>query len=94
MSIQDEHGEIIIYQAEDGQSTLEVHLQDETVWLTQRQMAELFDTSSDNISLHLKNIYSSGELQRTATTEDFSAVQRQFKEKTGSGLTYCLSLDK
>jgi hypothetical protein len=75
MSIQDEHGEIIIYQAEDGQSILEVHLQDETVWLTQRQMAELFDTSSDNISLHLKNIYSSGELQRTATTEDFSAVR-------------------
>lgn len=74
---QDEHGAIIIYQAEDGQSTLEVHLQDETVWLTQRQMAELFDTSSDNISLHLKNIYSSGELQRTATTEDFSAVQKE-----------------
>lgn len=70
-----EHGEVIIY--DEGVQGIYVRLGHETVWLTQRQMAELFDTSSDNISLHLKNIYSSGELQQTATTEDFSAVQKE-----------------
>jgi len=51
-------GEILIYQTELGETRLEVRLQDETVWLTQKLMAELFQTSADNIGLHLKNIYS------------------------------------
>jgi prophage maintenance system killer protein len=71
----DDHGEIIIYETETNR--VEVRLEAETVWLTQRQMAELFDTSSDNISLHLKNIYAGRELEQTATTEDFSAVQKE-----------------
>ena len=70
-----EHGEIIIYETENGR--VEVRLEAETVWLTQRQMAQLFDTTSDNISLHLKNIYGAGELDRSATAEDFSAVQKE-----------------
>ncbi len=51
--------------------------QDETIWLTQKLMAELFGTSSDNISLHLKNIYAEEELQEKATAEDFSVVQKE-----------------
>lgn len=52
-------------------------LHGETIWLTQRQMADLFDTTADNISLHLRNIYTEGELDGAATTEDFSVVQNE-----------------
>ena len=67
--------EVLIYETESGQTQVNVRLDAETVWLTQRQMAELLDTSADNISLHLKNIFVDGELDEAATTEDFSAVQ-------------------
>ncbi|BAN49564.1 RhuM family protein [Metapseudomonas resinovorans] len=67
---------VLIYQRE-GESVTEVRLDGETVWLTQRQMGELFDTSSDNIGLHLKNIYDSGELAESATTEDYSVVRQE-----------------
>ncbi len=70
-----EHGEIVIY--ETDYSKVEVRLDHETVWLTQRQMADLFDTSSDNISLHLKNIYADDELVKKTTTEHYSAVQKE-----------------
>ena len=54
-----------------------VLLRDETIWLSQRSMAELFQSTTDNISLHLKNIYAEGELNEQATTEDFSVVQTE-----------------
>jgi prophage maintenance system killer protein/transcriptional regulator CtsR len=73
--------EIKIYQVEDGQTEIEVKLHDETVWLSQKQMAELFDKDSDTIGLHLKNIYKSGELQEAATTEESSVVQSEGKRK-------------
>ena len=66
----------LIYQTEDGSFQTEVRLQSETIWLTQRQMAELFGTSIDNIGLHLKNIYAEGELSEKATSEDYSVVQK------------------
>ena len=69
--------ELVIYQNEKSQTQVSVRLDGETVWLTQRQMAELFDTSTDNISLHLKNIFFEGELGELATTEDFSVVQTE-----------------
>jgi len=76
---------IQIYQSEDGHLELKIAFDHETVWLTQVQMAELFDTSADNISLHLKNIYASQELDEQATAEDFSVVrqegQRQVQRK-------------
>lgn len=84
--MQGEHGEIIIYEVEE--SAVEVRLDRDTVWLTQRQMAELFDTSSDNISLHLKNIFSDEELEKKATTEDFSAVQKEGNRKVRRTLTH------
>lgn len=68
--------QLVIYQPDDG-SAVSVRLEGNTLWLTQRQLAELFATSTDNISLHLKNIYSQGELAETATTEDFSVVQKE-----------------
>lgn len=67
--------DMILYTTEDGRSQIKLRAKDQTVWLTQREMAELFDVSTDNISLHLKNIYEDGELSRTATTEESSVVQ-------------------
>lgn len=67
--------ELIIF--ENDLQPVEVRLDGDTVWLAQVQMAELFATSTDNISLHLKNIYSYGELQEPATTEDFSVVRQE-----------------
>lgn len=61
-----EHGEIIIYQAEDGQTALEVQLAEETVWLSLNQLAELFGRDKSVISRHLANIFQSGELKRDA----------------------------
>ena len=54
---------------------MDVRLDQETVWLTQRQMSEVFRISSDNVGLHLKNVFTDGELEESATTEDFSVVQ-------------------
>ena len=59
----DNFGEIIIYQTEDGLTKLDVRMEDETVWLTQQQMAELFQTSRTNVVDHIKNIYEEGELE-------------------------------
>ena len=73
--------EVVIYQDEQNQTGVSVRLDGETVWLTQRQMADLFDTSADNVSLHLKNIFSEGELGEPATTEDFSVVQTEGRRK-------------
>ncbi|MEQ9115659.1 MAG: virulence protein RhuM/Fic/DOC family protein [Rickettsiales bacterium] len=67
---------LIIYQRDD-KSSVSVKLEGNTVWLTQKQLSEILDTSIDNIGLHLKNIYTSGELEETATTEDFSVVQQE-----------------
>ncbi|HID53928.1 MAG TPA: cell filamentation protein Fic [Anaerolineae bacterium] len=65
-------GEIILYQTEDGQTKLEVRLEDETVWLTQQQLATLLQTSKQNIGQHLKNIFAEGEL------DEFSVVKKFF----------------
>ena len=67
--------DIAIYEGPGG--TVEVRVERETVWLNQKQMAELFDSSTDNIGLHLKNIYADKELEEPATTEDYSAVQQE-----------------
>ena len=68
---------IIIYQPHTDQPAIDVRVEGETVWLSQRQMSVLFDTSSDNVGLHLKNIYAEGELLEEATTEDFSVVRQE-----------------
>ncbi len=72
-----DESELVIYQADDGLVKLEVRLRDETVWLTQADMAQLFQCSADNISLHLRNIFEEGELSEEATTEESSVVRRE-----------------
>lgn len=69
--------EFLLYSSGNGDIKIDVFLQDENIWLTQKKMSELFDTSSDNIGLHLKNIYKDGELEEKSTTEDFSVVQNE-----------------
>jgi hypothetical protein len=69
--------EIILYQTEDGRSRIEVRLENDTVWLTQQLMAELFQTTQQNISLHIQNIYAEGELRPEATHKDFLSVRRE-----------------
>ena len=77
--MQDDHkkGEIVVYQSEDGRIKLDVRLERETLWMTQADMAQLFQCSTDNISLHLKNIFVEGELDPVSTTEDFSVVRQE-----------------
>ena len=70
-------GEIILYKTEDGQVEIKLKASAGTVWLTQREISELFNTSKDNVSLHLKNIYAEGELTEKATTEKSSVVQNE-----------------
>lgn len=72
--IQDQSSSIILYEWGDGHFKLEVHFEDETAWLSQRRMAELFDCSTDNISLHLKNIFKEHELDEKSVVEDFSVT--------------------
>ena len=70
-------GEILLYDDDNGKEFINVVFKDETFWLTQKGMAELFDCSTDNISLHLKNIYADGELEQSATTEKISVVRTE-----------------
>jgi hypothetical protein len=70
-------GEFLLYQTEDGQVKLEVRLQNETVWLTQQMIAELFQTPVPNISMHIRNIYAEGELTPEATIKKFLTVRQE-----------------
>ncbi len=83
-----QRGQFLVYEAEDGRLKIEVRLKDETVWLTQADMAQLFQCSTDNISLHLKNIYDEGELQPGATAEDFSVVRQEGARQVRRTLTF------
>lgn len=70
-------GDVIIYQSEDGKTHLEVRLEDKTVWLTQQQMADLYQTSRTNIVEHIKHIYEDGELTEEATCRKFRQVRME-----------------
>lgn len=71
----DNQGDVIIYQAEDGKTKINVLFVDESVWLTQQQLVKLFDSSKANISEHIKNIYEEGELDEESTVRKFRTVQ-------------------
>lgn len=79
--------ELILYTTEDGRSQIKLRAKDQTIWLSQREMAELFDVSTDNVSLHLKNIFEDGELNRDATTEESSVVQTEGARQVQRPLT-------
>ncbi len=80
--------EIILYQTEDGRSRIEVRLENETVWLTINQMAELFRVDKSGISRHLKNVYDAGELRREATAAKYATVQEEGGRSVSRGLEY------
>lgn len=65
------HGQILVYAAEDGRLKIDVRLENESVWLTQAHLAELFQTTVPNISMHLRNIFEEGELQRDSVVKEF-----------------------
>ena len=71
------YGEILIYQSDDGLTNVEVKIQDETVWLTQQQMAKLFQTSRTNVVEHIKHIYDEGELDEISTCRKFRQVRKE-----------------
>lgn len=81
-------GEILIYQSDNGRIKLDVRLMREDLWMTQADMARLFQCSADNISLHLKNIYEEGELDPAATSEDFSVVRQEGARQVKRTLTF------
>lgn len=78
----------MIYQSEDGRIRLETRLQNETLWMTQSQMAELFGCSADNISLHLKNIFEENELVEAATSEEFSVVRLEGERQVSRNIKH------
>ena len=84
----DNNSEIILYQTEDGQTKIDVRLEKETVWLSQAQMVELFQTTKQNISLHIKNIYEEGELDEISTVKDYLTVQTEGKREVQRNLKF------
>jgi len=69
--------EFLLYQTDDGRTRIQVRMQGETVWLSQRDMVELFQTTKQNVSLHIQNIFDEGELSRAATVKEYLTVQRE-----------------
>ena len=78
----------LIYNTPDNDVRINAVIKDDTIWLTQKAMGVLFDTSTDNISLHLKNIYNDGELLENATAENFSVVQKEGNREVQRNLNF------
>ena len=83
-----EDQKIVIYQTEDGQTQIDVRLENETVWLTQAQMAELFEKTPQNITMHIGNAYKEGELKKEATCKEYLQVQTEGKRKVSRKVKY------
>jgi len=79
---------IVFYQSPDGSVNIEVLYAEENVWLTQKKMAELFDTTPQNVTQHLKNIYAEGEANQMATCKDFLQVQLEGKREVKRNTSY------
>ncbi len=74
------NSEILLYQTEDGQTKIDVRLEEETVWLSQKQMVELFQTTKQNISLHIRNIFKEGELDEISVVKDYLTTASDGKQ--------------
>ena len=83
-----EESKIIIYQTEDGQTQIDVRLENETVWLTQAQMVELFQTTKQNVSLHVSNVFKEGELEQESTVKEYLTVQKEGKRAVSRQVKY------
>lgn len=88
LEIRNSTAEFLIFQIEGKEDGVQVVYRDETVWCTQKAMAQLFDCTADNIGLHLKNIYETGELAQEATTEYFSVVQNEGERQVNRKLKF------
>ena len=88
MNMETDKGQILLYQTPDGESRIEVRLQDETVWLNLDQMAELFQRNKSTISRHIKNVFEEGELQPETTVAFFATVQTEGKRKVERDIAY------
>ena len=84
----DLNNQIIIYQTEDGQTQVDVRLENETVWLTQAQMAELFEKTPQNITMHIGNAYKEWELEKESTCKEYLQVQQEGKRKVSRMVKY------
>ena len=84
----DNHGEMLIYQTEDGLIKIDVNMQDETVWLSLEQMADLFQRDKSTISRHVKKIFDEGELVRTSTVAKFATVQKEGNRQVERAIEY------
>jgi hypothetical protein len=82
------NSQIIIYQTENGNTKIDVRLENENVWLTQKTMAELFQTTVPNINMHLKNIFEEGELEENSTIKDFLIVRIEGKREVSRRIDY------
>jgi len=83
-----EENKIVIYQTEDGQTQIDVRLENETVWLTQAQMVDLFQTTKQNVSLHVGNVYREGELEKEGTVKEYLTVQKEGIRKVTRKVKY------
>lgn len=81
-------GQFLLYQTPDGESKIEVKLQDDTVWLSLDQMAELFQRNKSTISRHIKNVLEEGELAAEATIANFATVQNEGNRHVERQITY------
>lgn len=82
------YGEFLIYNSPDGETDIEVRLENETLWMSQQQMTELFQTTKQNISLHIKNIYQEGELEEEATVKEYLTVQDEGERQVKRPIKY------
>lgn len=82
------NNQIVIYQSEDGQTQVDVRLENETVWLTQAQMVELFQTTKQNVSLHVGNVFREGELEQESTVKEYLTVQKEGERKVSRKVKY------
>ncbi len=80
--------EIIMYQTEDGRTKITVRMEDETVWLTQAQMAELFQTTKQNVSLHINNAFKEGEIDSLSTVKEYLTVQNEGEREVSRSIKH------
>ena len=83
------NSQLIIYQTEDGRTKLDVRLENETVWLTQKLMAVLFQTTVPNINMHLKSIFEESELTKESTCKEFLQVQKESNREVKRKQKFC-----
>lgn len=88
MKKNNQKSQIVIYKAENGQVKIDVRFENETVWLTQNALAELFQTTKNNISQHVKNIFEEGELNQKATVKEFLTVQKEGAREVSRDIEY------